>query len=224
MRIRVFVASLLVVGLMTTAASAQVVWDNGPADGLGGWRPTANWDPVGMIEDFNIPSHGYSAINFIHIEQIDGTNPAGPSIINATRIRFYGPLPGPIDNVDVVNDVPVFDYTYTEASGEMVETDSGVDMFGRDLVYFDCTGPVANLAAGHYGMFLTYPGMGGIDSFWATSTAAPGDGAGTDTAGVVGPGVSFSDVQDQMAFRLEIPEPASLSLLGLGCLALIRRR
>ncbi len=222
MRIKVSVALMLVAGLMMTAASAQVVWDNGPADGVNGYRPTLNWDPLGIIEDFEVPSHGYNDVNFFHVEMIDGTAPPGtPSIIDETRIRLFD-APNGLANVDVVNDTPVFDHTYTEASGEMVEIDSGIDMFNFDLVYFDCTGPVASLAPGNYGMFLTYPGQGPITSFWATSNGGP-DGAGSEVGGVTGPDVPYSPTAHH-AFRLEIPEPATLSLLGLGCLALLRRR
>lgn len=200
-----------------------IMWDNGPFNGLNGLRPTDNWDPLGLMDDLTIPQGSGTAFNSVHIEQADGTSPLGqPSLIDTMRIRIYEVPAGGMGGLDHDIDVPVFDQTFSEAGGDLVETDSGEDAFGRDLVYFDATLDAPwDLGAGTFAMFLTYPGQGPIDSFWVSSSPAiPGE-----IAHVFGPGLNTPNTFGlDMAFNLGIPEPASLSLLAIGALAMLRRR
>ena len=71
---------------------------------------------------------------------------------------------------------------------------------------------------------INFRSMGPIDSVWVVSIRNPRDGEGTGDGGVIGGGYRHLSLGEPLAFRLAIPEPATLSLLGLGYLALIRRR
>ncbi len=201
-----------------------IVWDNGVANGINGVRPTPEWDPSGLIDNFSF-SAGNSAFNAMRVEMIDGTFPQGTpdTLITAMRLQVFEMPAGGMGALLHGVDAPVFDRTYTRASGDLTVSDSGQDMFNRDLLYLDVLGPAEDLGPGAFVAFVNFPGTGPEDTFWAYSDH-PFTG-GVDDARVFGPGVnsSFSTPSD-LAWTLSIPEPASLALLAFGALALVRRR
>ena len=148
----------------------QSIYDNGDHDLVNGTRPTANWDPQGMIDDFSLDAP--ADISCFRVEFIDiSTPPDTPSGITDVRIRIYD-APDGLYALDwaVDGDFPVFDYTYTGA--DLNEIDSGFDNFGGDVIYFDlCTEVGVTLPAGNYGMFLTFPGVGPIGLYFASAPA-----------------------------------------------------
>ncbi len=150
-------------------------FDNEPADLVNGVRPAANWDPLGVLEDFDLSIA--SDITCMRAEFIEGTTPLGePSNIESARIRIYDAPNGTHAlrwNTDGEN--PVFDHTFSKINGDMDETDSDMDAFGRDLVYFDFCGETISLEAGNYGVFITFPGRGGEDFFWASTSNSHGN-------------------------------------------------
>ncbi len=202
-----------------------LVWDNGIANGVNGVLPTAGWDIAGVMDNFNLPSGAGTAFDTVHIETIDATSgPGSPSTINEARIRVYELGAGGMSALDFDSDIPVFDQSYSEAGGTMTEVDSGVDMFGFDLIYFDLAGPATDLGPGEFALFVNYPDApAGVNTYIAYSDHP--FTSGVDDARVFGSGINsgFTTPSD-VAFNLSIPEPATLSLLGLGALAMIRRR
>jgi hypothetical protein len=197
-----------------------IVWDNGIADGTNGWAPSAGWDPSGVADDFSLTA-GNTTISGMHVEQVDGTFDLGipDTVIEAMQIRIYE---GSVAGINFDTSVPVFQHTYTRASGDLVVSDSGQDIFSRDLLYMDVSGPEVDLGPGDFAVMVNYPGFNvpNSDSFWATSAAV----CVGECPAVIGPGGVNSPLINDLAWNLSIPEPASLALLGLGALAMIRRR
>jgi hypothetical protein len=184
---------------METCAD-ESVWDNGDADGVNGYRPTLNWDPLGIIDDFQFEAD--ATFNCIRVEIIEGTTPMGvPSDIMSARVRIYN-APNGLYALDWPTDGPnpLYDITYQKADGSMMEIDSGVDYFSRDLVWFDLCGEAMSLGPGNYGIFVIFPGRGPDDFFWATATNAHGNDAG----GVWGPDVPAVSPTAEHAWHLGI--------------------
>jgi hypothetical protein len=209
------------------AAAQFTVYNNGVADGVNGWRPTANWDPNGVIDDFQVPSTTGSGTTFdtIRVEIIDGTTGVGiSSTVTAGRIRIYALGGGTLAGLDFNTAIPVYDQSFSVGGGNMTKTLAGITMFGRDLEYFDFKGPSTSLAAGRYGLMYNVPGAGPIDHFWATSTA-PAPGETPDIAAVFGPGLNSAVGSQSLAFKLTaVPEPGTMAALGLGLAAIAARR
>lgn len=215
-------------GPVASGDGPTLVWDNGVANGVNGVLPTAGWDIAGVIDNFNLPSGAGTIFNQVRIETIDATaGPGQPSTVDEARIRIYELGPGGLAGLTFGVDVPVFDQTYSEAAGTMTEIDSGIDMFGFDLLYFDLSGPETDLGPGEFALFVNYPDApAGVNTYIAysahpfTNDDARVFGTGADGLPLNSPFAIPSDV----AFNLSIPEPATLSLLGIGALALLRRR
>ncbi len=206
------------------ANDGSIVWDNGVANGVNAITPTAGWDANGIIDDFVLPDGGGTAFSGIRVEMIDGTTPlgTGTSTIQSFRARIYEISTG-LDELDFDISVPVFDSTYSIGDGNLTQVDSGQDFFTRDLIYFDASGPATDLGPGTFALFINFPGTGVVDSYLGYSDGNLGQPG--QTARVFGSGVNgeFGAPSD-VAFNLSIPEPASIALLGLGAMALIRRR
>jgi len=155
------------------------IWDNGVFDSFAAFRPFENWDPLGIIDDFQLDEP--TSVSCIRVEFGEGTTPLyALSDIMSIRARIYNLPGGSINNLDWATDSdnPVFDYVYTKAAGELDETLTGEILEGFDLVYFDLCGERINLDAGSYGLFLTFPGRvapveGPDDFFWASADNTP---------------------------------------------------
>ena len=164
------------------------IWDNGTADGQNANRPTAGWDPIGMLQDFVVEQAADASCYRVQFIDTDPTNP------QSARLRLYSvPTGNMYDLVWSVDGVsPIFDYTYTRASGDMTVTDSGIDIFGFDVWNYDLCGPTAALSAGTYAMFVNFPGVGAVGVWWATSTPAVPLGL----SAVWGPGIETPSATD----------------------------
>lgn len=207
-------------------AQAQIAYTNGTFNGTNGIKPSANWDPQGIVNDFTFTS-GNSTFNKIRLEMIDGTTGVGTiSTVDTVRVRIYNLGTGTIAGLDYNTSVPVFDTTYTKAGGTFVDTLSGGQAFGRDVEFWDLSNSATNLGAGHFGLFVMLTGHveSTLDCFWGTSTPA----VAGDAAAVFGPGLNSAQAagNNEHAFTMfaPVPEPASMTALALGALALLRKR
>jgi hypothetical protein len=219
---------LLVGAMACTFASAQfTVYDNGVANGINGWAPSAGWDSQGVIDDFTLASTTGSGTTFDHIriEVIDGTTPINEvSAATSAQVKIYALGGGGIAALDFDVDIPVFDMMFTVGAGTMTKTLSGSQLFGRDLEYFDFFAPSTNLGAGHFGLWYNLPGQGVTDHFWATSTA-PAPGETPDFGAVFGSGVNSALTDPSLAFNMTaVPEPGSMIAISLGIAALAARK
>jgi len=217
---------MIAAALMVAAGASAQVYSNGVADGTNGVRPTANWDPQGIIHDFTVTS-GNQAMGSIRVEMIDLTNPVGTfSTPDDVTIEFYDLGAGTVQDLVHGVDVPFYTHTYTMAGGEMVKSFSGFQYFGGDLEYWDLTTAAYNFAnPGHFAMFMWMPGTGPEAIFWATS--APGSPG--DPGSVFGPGINsvLTAGNTEHAFTINgVPEPSTFLAVfaGLGLLAASRRR
>ncbi len=198
------------------------LWDNGVADLVNGYRPSANWDPLGIIDDIQLTAS--SDVSCFRIEIIEGTTPLGdPSNIMSMRVRIYDAPNGIYAlawDVDGAN--PVFDYTFDKTTGNLDEIDSGVDAFARDLVWFDACDPAATvtLAAGTYGVFVNFPGRGPDDFFWATATNSHAN----ELSAVWGETINIPSANTaDMAFHLGVGDcaggdPTAACCVGTDCI------
>jgi len=213
--------------LMVVAGASAQVYSNGTANGVNGVRPTANWDPQGIIHDFTVTA-GNQSMGSIRIEMIDLTNPVGTfSTPDDITIEFYDLAgPGTVQNLVHGVDVPFYTHTYTMGSGEMVKSFSGFQYFGGDLEYWDLTTAAYNFASpGHFAMFFWMPGTGPEAVFIASSVPA----VAGDPGSVFGPGINSVLTGDNAegAFTINaVPEPSTFLAVfaGLGLLVASRRR
>jgi hypothetical protein len=218
------VALLALVCCGAAAANAQFAYTNGVFNGTNGIRPSANWDPIGIVNDFTLTA-GNTTFQKIRLEWIDGTTPVGTiSSVQSVRVRMYDLTGRTISQMVHDTEVAIYDQTFTKGGGTFVDTLSGNTAFSRDVEFWDLMGPITNLGAGHRAIFVTLPGSGPIDSFWGTSTPL----VAGDPDAVFGSNLNSQNGagNNEHSFHLyqPVPEPGTMIALGLGAVALIRRR
>jgi len=146
-------------------ACDALVYDAGACDGTNGTRPTVGWNDTGIIDKFCVPQ-GQNILTFscVHVELLDfNVNP-----MNTMRVRFYALPTGsiPTDLPSFAAATPIFDYTYTVASGELTQTQIAECYPSAPSFAYDTTGPAYTFAPGCYAMLVNFPGSGAVN-YWA---------------------------------------------------------
>ncbi|MFH1419464.1 MAG: GEVED domain-containing protein [Planctomycetota bacterium] len=172
----------------------DMVYDNGICDGADGTRPTVGWNDTGIAVDFTVPQ-GDNGLTFscFHMEILDFAQSDMPQM----RLRIYS-LPTnsiPTDLPSFAAATPLFDYTYTVASGELVIAVRPECYPGAGAWDYDGSGPSYTFAPGSYAALVNFPGSGAVN-YWA-SAATTGDliyiwGVQADAPSVGGMDVAFN--------------------------------
>jgi hypothetical protein len=177
-----------------------MVYDSGIADGVNGVRPSAGWTQAGVIDDFFVPDVDGTAWKCVHVEVIIDAGAA----YDPMQVKIYA-LPGvPPSIYNLGNysaEVPICDTTYSTASSTLTLTDSGIDMFGRDLYYMDGWGPECDPGEGVFGFHLTFPGTAAF-GYWGSSARHYGERAAIWGDAVQLPSDTADDSFLSMAFNL----------------------
>ncbi|MFH0980572.1 MAG: hypothetical protein V2A79_03420, partial [Planctomycetota bacterium] len=176
-----------------------MVFDNGTADGANGMRPTTGWSNTGIIDDVLLPQNDLTEFTCVRIEMLDNTATG----LTTARVQVYALPPGGISDLGMYGtEVPVVDETFMLADGTLAITDSGLDYFGYNLMYYDCYGVPFDLGAGNFGVLVTFPGAPpAADAFWASSSP-PEPGENGFYWGVQAPLPAL--LSDTFAFHLKV--------------------
>ncbi len=206
----------------TISGPNNKIWDNGPPDGNNGYS-NATVDVFGarrtLLDDFTLDqSWMVSDFHWQHIWDISG-GPLGSSV----ELSFRDDAGGTPGNVIATANVS----SYMERNLTLEE--GAPQFFSRDLneswVEFD----QIKLGPGTYWWEATI--VGPTNNFWLTS----GNGnlnknecwVNYDDLGGFQPGSAIFGVQSDLNFSItgkKIPEPASIGVLALGTLVMLRRR
>jgi hypothetical protein len=151
----------------------DIIYDSGDADGVNGYRPTVGWTTgTGMLEDILLDEEIGSEFQCIRTEWITSI-PVGS--FSDVRIKLYD-APGGLPSLgNYGTATPFYDHLYS--GSEKIITDSGIDYFGRNLLYADLeAADVVDMGAiNRKGMLVLLP-TSGTDCFWATAPANGSDG------------------------------------------------
>ncbi|MCP4592781.1 MAG: hypothetical protein GY842_18765, partial [bacterium] len=145
----------------------EIVYDAGECDGLDGVRPSAGWSDAGMLDSFAVPQNdGPTRFSCFHVEILDFAQ----TDMNTMRLRVYELPTGsiPVDLPSFAAATPVFDYTYTAASGELVISTRPECYPGAGAWDYDVAGPAFDLAPGDYALLVNFPGNGAVN-YWASA-------------------------------------------------------
>ncbi|MBU0639336.1 MAG: PEP-CTERM sorting domain-containing protein [Planctomycetes bacterium] len=196
--------------------SGEVFWDNGDTDGSNGYSNFAS-TPFGsrrtLLDAFIITDPGGWILSDLHTYQVWDTFPPGSgSGFELTIWSDAGGAPGaPL--------VSARSISYTEAA-------TGRTWFGRreyEMTY-------------EFGTLLLEPGaywiegnaVGPENNFWMVRSQVTRSECWVnyDDLGGLQPGSALFGVPADLSFALtgRVPEPATLTLLAVGCLVLVRRR
>ncbi|NOX60187.1 MAG: hypothetical protein GXP29_15190 [Planctomycetes bacterium] len=171
-------------------------YDNGPIGGSG-QRPSVGWDDTGIIDDFTIPQGNGTEFSCIQLTMIDST---GLAAFDTARIRIYSLPAGGIPNLgNFGTEVPVYDRTFADVTGNLLRTDTGANIGAFDVITIDLFSTPFDLGAGDFGLLVTFPGTG-AQNFWITSTP----NIVNDFAHIWGAQATFpSALTDHFAFTLK---------------------
>ena len=210
-----------------SAANAQTLYDNGPADFSNGFS-TFSDAAVGVDrygwDDFTVNSTaGFGwAVDGFDFDYVYGGVPGAPGA-NGFIVEFYqGADPLTASLVAAAN---VTGFT---------ETATGDQAFSRDVYSASVDIDEISLADGDYWVRATIAGnnAGETNAFWlitgdGNTTGSEGWWQSVDT-GVFDTGTNAFGVTTDYNFRLrgveKVPEPASFAVLALGSVCLLRRR
>ncbi len=201
-----------------TITGGGTIWDNGPPDGVNGYS-NATVDVFGarraLLDDFTL-DQGYLLQDF-HWQHVWG--PSGGPLGSSMELSFREDAGGTPGNVIATANITSY---MEQATGDIYFSRDGMESW----VEFDDI----KLDAGTYWWEATI--VGPENNFWLTS------GGGNlnknecwtnyDDFGGLQPGSAIFGVQSDLNFRItgvkQIPEPASLGVLALGTLVMLRRR
>lgn len=149
-----------------TTGCSTVVGGTGGPDRVNGHAPNPSWTESGIIDDFDLWPGGPTSFSCIRLEMY-----CTPGVIvDTARIQFYDLGSVEIADLGTFGDTsPLFDVTCSLSDGTMTWTDSGIDEWDLDLIYYDLTGPLLDFEPGRYGIYVTLPGVYEATAYWATA-------------------------------------------------------
>jgi hypothetical protein len=207
------VLTLVVALAFVASANATVLWDNNIVPNAVAARaisPPA-FPNIRVVDDFTIPAGERWDIRDLHMNIIEDTG-----FVSGTTSELYiyadnnGPTGAPIHS----------------STTNFTKMATGASYFGRLDYEYWLEEISVQLGAGRYWIGTRNPGATGAGTnYWMTSDGGP-DGMGTSTGYFsLNGGNTWTHEGDGWHHAFVItPEPTSALLLGLGAIALIRRR
>jgi hypothetical protein len=197
---------------LVASANAVVLWDNNIIPK--GWNERAISPPsfpnIRVVDDFTIPAGERWNIRDLHMNIIEDTGFVSGT---TSELYIYSDSNGPSALIH-------------NSTTEFTKMDTGDDYHGRDDYEYWLEEISVQLGAGKYWIGTRNPNGGGSGTnYWMASDGGP-DGMGTsDGYFSLDGGNTWRTEGDQWQHAFVItPEPTSALLLGLGAIALIRRR
>lgn len=203
---------MMIAGIAAAYGAAQAQLWNQPTDMLGGY--SSQNDTTGGNGNFATAYDNFTLGTTSNVTSVSWVgsyfNPPQQGVITAFTIQFYADASG----------IPGASVYTTTINGTANETSLGNDAAGSPA--FSYSAAVNFQAAGGTQYWMSIVPDLGFPPQWGWESGTGGDGAAYQVFGGQG-----SALATDLAFTLDgspVPEPATLAALGLGALALIRRR